>query len=352
MRKKRKNILLLSSSVAIFVAAVIAIFIFRETTNTNVVKIAGTNISENEYTFWLDRNKNSVISKNYGAGETVDWSKINNGKTIAAELIDKAIEEMKEVHIIWDMAAKSKLIDSPTYEAFMSRLKNENNHRSMQLETDEIVYGVQEFDVKQYLAYELNYLVNTMQEDSDWVFSETTDEDLQTFYEEHKESHFSIPPDLSFSYMSIETYGLDEAGKEEVYEDLKNIRASLLTGQTFEDVVSAYPEYEDYFASYSFTSDEVRGSGRSFADEFALLSNMHTGDISEITDMNGVLFLMQCTERVENGYRDFSSTIALVRNEVREIQFEEYLSEMKNEAEVEVLVEDLESFTIQLLEVD
>ena len=150
--------------------------------------INGTQISEEEYIQCMNLVQyNTMVtlrSEKHDVSEDELWTTTyENGKTGYEYLAEQTVEQLKYMHVVYDIAKDKGYIKDATYAGMLDRMEQENQSRSEKIAKGEVVYGLKEYSTEMYQDYELNDLQETYMNDKSNEDMNFTEEEIQEHYD-------------------------------------------------------------------------------------------------------------------------------------------------------------------------
>lgn len=189
MKKGKKKQWMIVLVLAVVVTVAICVGGWKHAQKTAFsLTINGTQISEEEYIQCMKLVKyNAMVtlrSENHNISEDELWTTTyENGKTGYEYLAEQTVEQLKYMHVVYDIAKEKGYIEDATYEGILHRMEQENQSRSEQIENGGVVYGLKEYSTEMYQDYELNDLQETYMNDKSNKDMNFTEEEIQEHYD-------------------------------------------------------------------------------------------------------------------------------------------------------------------------
>mgnify|MGYP001256721387 FL=1 len=341
---KRKNVYI---QLLILVLLILIFIYISSNRDKDILSIGNIKIGEEEYSFWLNRNKNKIISKYFSSDEEIDFNKSLDGKRALDLLYKDTFDEIKKYHQIWEESKSLGLIKGNNFYDFLNRFKKENEERGDKLNNKENIFGLNNFKIDQFLEYESDSLSSSIKKDY-LKDKEISDDEINDFYEENKEYLFKNYPNVNVSYLEVDG---SEINKDiDILEnDLFNIKKKLESGEDFTTILNSYGYLKKYFHIKEFKSQDIEANYRANEGLFSIIFQMKE-NVSEIIQYENIFILVKIDKYEDMGYRDIKE----VKSTIKEILLDEYFTEYWNEKveknEVNILIKDFDKYTINLLE--
>lgn len=135
------------------------------------------------------RSQNKIINTYKVSTNDFDWNKDYGQKKAYQYLLDDFKEEIVYIKTIQQLGIEANIIDDFNYETFLEMLEKENKTRATQIANHEAVYGLKEFNEKQYYDYINNNLFLKVK--TDLIKNEKvtiTEAEIKKSYQDNKAS--------------------------------------------------------------------------------------------------------------------------------------------------------------------
>lgn len=97
-------------------------------------------------------------------------------------------------------------------------------------------------------------------------------------------------------------------------------------------------------------SDQVASYSQAIGDVMELGWDLQPGEDTGLIELNGYLFLIQCTDRVEYDYQSFEQVQSVILSQMRKESYEALLQQTAGSLAVEADLSELETFIVQEME--
>lgn len=215
---------------------------------------------------------------------------INNEEVTVREFMlnydydkEKSIDNLIDNKAFLNILKEYGIIESTSYKAFLSSMKNENKRRLKAKENNEIIYGPVQYSEKQYYEYilsdgraELEFIIEEK-------FKEEINSRVQSIYEADIES-YRIEDAVEGEIISINFVKEDGSVKESDREEAKK-----LAGQIRESIISGSYTYSEnvYFNKYEFKYGNKASDENYKAELKEEALELKVGEVSEVIEFNG-----------------------------------------------------------------
>lgn len=296
------------------------------------LKINGEKIDKEEYVDTMNEQINQVSQYFYEkAGITLKgntWEKEIEGEVPYRVLADQVIEQLKHTAAVFDLAKEKGYIEETGYQALKKRMEEENEARANKIKNGEPVYGLSNFSLKLYKEYSMDAIQKQYCSDLDNEGMKVTDEDRQAYYDQQKDKIFRQNDDITLDFIKIE-YQASEMEEEE-YRNLKE-KMTQLHGQISDkeylfDLVQKEDMLVPYFTHQELLSGDIGAYSRIMGDVLDYAADLKKGEVSQVIDENGALYLIQCADRNVNDYYPLDTVKDNINKSLREANYESILA--------------------------
>lgn len=347
MKKKLK----LPMVIILLSIMVLAVLFFAINSSNLKISISGVKVDEDEYINTMNSKKYEItqyfISK-YGAKITSDfWETEFNGEYPYKMLADSTMDELLVRHSIYQLAEEKGYVDSAEYKDFIKRLNNENKAREEKIKNGIPVYGLSNFTEDLYLEYETDQLQKTYIEDLNNEGMEISLEDATKYYDENKDSLFVKNDDFELSYVKVyyASLGLSEDEVKVIKDRMIEVSKKIDDNNSLSALVENDEILKDYFTHESILSGELSAKAKSIGDVLDIAMDLNKGDVTQVIDENGCLYLVQCINRVEYDYIPYEEVRDNINKAIREERYDNIIASRVDSLEVNSDINKVYNFT-------
>lgn len=244
--KKSRKMTALILILLIVIITTVAVVIMTKERETEAVELAidGSKISEDEFLQAIDTVKYDVTSyfiSQYNADIEGDfWTRDYEGDVPCRKLAEAAVEELRYRYAVYAVAEEKGYLERMSYADKQKYLEQLNEERKAAKEAGEVIYGLVEYSMEQYLDYELNQVEEAYCNDSSNADMEVADEEAGKYYESNgdmiSESGEIIPLDTVRSAVDNEIRQLRYA--EMIEERAESLKVEADEEQLFAFIVN------------------------------------------------------------------------------------------------------------------
>lgn len=348
-----KNKLVYSIFIAITIILVISTMVYSIIFN-NIdldLVIEGSKISNNEYIRAMNSKKYEVTQyfiEKYEAKVTDDfWIKEFQGEYPYKILADKTIEELKRIHGIYEVAKEKGYVDSVEYEDFIMRLNNQNKLREQSIKKGKPIYGLSKYTEDLFLEYETDCIQKAYCNDLSNEGMYISLQDGKEYYNESKDRLFLKNDDFELSYVKVyySVLGLDENKVNEIKNEMLQVSKQINNNNSLEYLCKNNELLKQYFNKKTILSAEVSSMAKVMGDVLDIAINLQSGDVTQVIDQNGCLYLIQCINRVNYDYIPYEEVADNVKKALREERYDNIVAKHAKELDVSSDIQNVYSFT-------
>lgn len=347
MKKKIKLPIIILLSVIV----VLAVFFFVNNNRNLKITISDVKVYEDEYINAMNSKKYEItqyfITK-YGAKITSDfWETEFDGEYPYKMLADSTMDELLVRHSIYQLAKEKGYVDSAEYKDFINRLNNENKAREENVKNGIPVYGLSKFTEELYLEYETDQLQKAYCNDLNNEAMEISLEDATRYYDENKDSLFVKNDDFELVYVKVyyTSLGLSEAEVKEIKDRMIEVSKNINDNNSLSALVENDEILKGYFAHESILSAELSAKAKIMGDVLDIAMDLNKGDVTQVIDENGCLYLVQCINRVNYDYIPYEEVRDNINKVLREERYDNIIASRVNSLEVNSDINKVYSFT-------
>ena len=301
----------------------------------------------------MQQNRSEVVSMYTSQGlstaQTSFWRTEVEGKSPARALLDDTMQELQELAAAYQLAQSCGFGLDGGLGGVTERMETENALRRAKLEAGEHVYGLQSYTLQTYLSYETDWIASQYCSDAAYPGMDISQSQLYEYYQEHLDQYQKYD-DISFSYLKVDLNQLDDDQKQVVQTQAAQLAQEMTQGKELQQQVAAYHALTPYMTHVDILSDQVASYSRAIGDVMELGWDLQPGEDTGLVELNGYLFLVQCTSRVEYDYQPFEQVQSVILSQMRKERYETLLQQTADSLTIEADLTELESFIIQEME--
>ncbi len=195
------------------------------TKEENIFQIEDTDISAEQFGYYISKNRSEVISEYQEDGEAIDeafWEKeTQEGLTVAGQLKEKARQQCLYDQMLLIVAEKKGAADSSSFEDLQEKMENENQERKKKIEGGQVVYGNRSYSMETYMSYYFSNLTAELLKKMENQELKFTDEELREYCASRNRDIYNMEQGQtirSMYGMEYRTYLLEEYIRQRVEE--------------------------------------------------------------------------------------------------------------------------------------
>lgn len=326
-------------------------FLFFKNNSSLKLEISSVKIHDDEYINAMNSKKYDVTQyfiEKYGAKITNEfWEKDFNGEYPYKVLADKTLEELLRIHSIYEIAKEEGYVDSVEYKDFIIRFDDENKKREESRKKGETIYGLSKFTEALFLEYETDKLQKSYCNDLNNEGMKISSDDGRRYYDENKDTLFIKNDDFELSFVKVyyESLGLNE-------EEVKDIKSHMVeVSKKVDDInsllylASKDEKLKDYLSHETILSAELSAKAKVMGDVLDIAIELEKGEITQVLDQNGCLYLIQCINRVSYDYIPYEEVKDNINKVLRENLYDEIVEERARNLTISNDIDNIYKFT-------
>ena len=337
-KRHRKGLFPALCAVGILLAALAAGVWFRAAAFPRL-EAAGFRISEEEYLRVLYQARNDVLSDHAAAGISLtDWSAETALGDPASLVTERALELLQEYYAVATLAVERGYLADAGYEAMLRDMERINAERQAALDAGEIVTGLPQFTVNDYLTYRTSSLKLQFCSDPNNPEYQVRAEEIQTRYEADRDNLYRQPDGLELAFLLAD--GADEALAADFQRALQIGDLSL--------ALEELPHLAAYYQEISVDSGTYSVYSRSHGDVLSWAADLQTGGIG-LFRRDDRLCLIHCLNKTVRQYMPLEDVQSIVVQSIRESRYDGLIAERTERTQVSGDLDALYRFTAEQL---
>lgn len=339
-KSKRFHYMKIITVILIIAAVLIISFMFQMYARSNpVMTINDKPISEEEYDFFLNQNRSLVSSyfhRKYKAHINNDnfWGASFNNEVPKEVLKQETLKDIVRVKVIQELAERYGIADGQSFEKMKMNHTKFNQERIEARGSGEVIYGPTEFGLYEYYSYEHDHLETRLKEVLREKYFNFQDKELLDYFKSMDPSYFhkGYEGEARFFYTEMDHTA---PRSKELLHMFNEIVEKLNTG-----VQVSTDEISERYNLPLFAVNQVIQKGTISKDDPVMLkvvdvfAGLESGEISELTDFDSYIGIVQTIEKKDLGYSEFEDNKELVTRAYLNVKYAELVDEMISAAEV------------------
>ena len=255
------------------------------------------------------------------------WDSSFDGENPAEIITQMVMDELVPIKLQQQMAVKYGILDSCNYSDFLKRLEKENAERKKKKENNEIVYGVTEYSEETYYNDELAKTIISLKE----IWKKELnygDSELMDFYEKVKDIYYRENPTGEVLLYFFPSDKVDKV-------------ASLLEKAKSGQNVDKDIEILEGRCERLIIDENL--SDRYYDMEYpGLLQELSNGnEYSNVLNYGDMIYFAKVKD-IKTGYKSYTDVKANVEKFYIDELYNNYVQELVNEAEKNIINENLD----------
>lgn len=292
-----------------------------------VLYVGDEPVSEEEYRMLAEEYSNQIYMQ-YTTDQvnSEDFWETKIDGTAPWERLDELIrEELVHNYTVRRLGVELSVTEDYTYEDLLAAGEKENDSRSDTMsEEDGVIYGLTEFDEQTYYKYWYSNLetqvVNALINAGDAV----TQDECREYYDANLQE-FSYDLGVSVLYAEI---------PDEAEETALRVRKAMEDADSASEVSEAFEDAAVQELELN-SLDTQEGMSGVYGYRWQVASQLQEGEIFGPYEDNGLLCVMKCTERTENGSLEFEAVKSQIQRYLQVSQAQERIAKEQEETETE-----------------
>lgn len=341
--EKRRQVFYIIPGILIAAVVLVGLYfgIFRKSGTDTVLTIEGQPVTREEYQMVLSSFRSRVQSaySTEEANRDDFWEDSGEGDSPLNEIMDLALQELKENKVIVSMAKANGIDADLDYDTIKSDYEADADVRSDRDSQEQTVYGPDSLSMASYYSYRYTSLRTELEEALKAEYP-VTDDELRSLYDENIDQYtYQTQVSVIVCEMTAETaavYGID-------------VIQAALEESGLDELEERFPEA----GFYELTMNDVdpqEGKSGVYAPRWEAASQMQEGQISGPVQTGDNILVMKCTGRQENGSLDFESVKGILESQYQTAMAERQIEEETETAEIEYKEKELKDAALELLE--
>ncbi len=345
-------------SSVIVAAIVISVLAFFSPTlqHEYVAKVNGESIEEKE--FFRQLNLERAVTANYfkqkyNAEVNGDfWTRDFGGEVPVQYAKERTLKECIRIKVQQTLAKEQGLIEDITYTAFLKKLTEENKARKDAVKNHQVIYGPEQYDENGYFSHMFSNLLNRLKEnllDSEF---KPSDAELREYYEKVKDIYYKKEDTVEFQAISI-SYGKEggaftDAERKEAIERMKEIKARIDKGESFENIAKSNPDGIKV-ETKKVNDDSASAYSKSAPQLFEAVRGIGANQVSDVLDEinQRKVEIIKVIKKEDGGYKAYEEfKDSLLLNYSSE-KYNELLEKRIKEATIEINEKTYRNLQIQ-----
>lgn len=271
-----------------------------------IATIDGVPVTLAEYERAVRRNRPRVLNHFFPQFKTCEtpefWTTSFAGEIPLELLKQTALDESVMVKIRQMIAKDYDVVQDISHKAFLEQLAAENERRAKAIAGQQVVYGPVRYSEDAYFEYYMTRLAAAVKQklEQEERRRATCEQTLWNYYCSCRTELYLNPGyvkvySITVSYLNADRQ-IDPVAQEHTRKRLEQAKARLEWGMPFIEITQDYADQRK-IQELTFYLENDRHNLRSPVARTA--AGLRVGEISEIVEENGSLYLLCCVEKTE-----------------------------------------------------
>lgn len=286
------------------------------------LEVSGFRITEEEYLQAMYRARNDVLSDHAAAGISLtDWRTETALGDPCRLTMERALEILREYYAVSLLAVERGYLADAGYDAMLRDMEDINDKRQEALDAGEIVTGISQFTVNDYLTYRASSIRLQFCNDPGNPEYQVTSQQLQARYEADRDNLYRQPDSMELAFLEIEN------ATDELEQALTALRRKALEKGGLSAALEEFPSLKVYYQEISVYPGNYSIYSRSHGDILACAAELSDGGISQVFRQDEWLCLVQCRQRSVTQYAPLEEVESIVAQSIRESRYDALITE-------------------------
>ena len=290
-----------------------------------VLYVGDEPVSEAEYKMLAEEYSNQIYMK-YTTEQvnSEDFWQTEIDGTTPWELLDELVQqELKYNYTLKDLAVEQSVTEDYTYQELMESGEEENTSRSEKLDSEEgIVYGLTDYDEETYYKYWYSNLetqvINALIEDE----ASVSEDECRAYYEENPGT-FSYETGVTVLYAE---FPYTEDDRQDTETQAWRMEKAMENTDSISELNDAFPDASVQKLALN-SLDTQEGMSGIYSYRWQIASQMSKGDTYGPYEDNGMLCVLKCIDRTDNGSVEFDNVKSQIERYLQVQEAQEIISD-------------------------
>lgn len=313
----------------------LAIYVKR---NKNILQINLKEVSNEEFLYFMNKEMYSVSQKLSKNGKNIDsefWNKEIDGKIPYKELAKETIQSIKKFRAIYENAKKQGYVNNVDFESLKNRMRLENLSRLERIKKGERVYGLSEFSLESYLAYETDSFEKKYLEDTKNEMN-ISQKDILEYYEKNKDIFFKKVDDLKLGFIKVRKEDLSIEKLNSIKIELQKAYRHLEEGNSLKSFVKNSKILKEYFSEEEINSGNYSPMSKNIGDVLELAKNLRESEYTKVIEENETIYLIECQHIKDRGYFSVEESKNYIEKELKEKEYQKLIKSRVENSRIKV----------------
>lgn len=347
---KSRNLLLGIGVISLLLIVLLFVTINRNEERFPRLEVGGHQITDEEYNWAMFAARNAVISAHAAQGiSPIQWE-VETALGLPCDMIARqAVQTLQEYYAVVTLAQERGYLADGSFAGLKAQLEEENRLRSEAMNVGEIFTGLTAYDLEQYISYRADGLRRQFCDDTTNPEMQIPEEEILRRYEADKNRLYVIEDSLELHYLAVDTWGMSNDTLAALKQDLQTLVQKVSAGESLASAVTQMTHLQEYYGELVMDGNQYAMYARGYGDLLAFSADLDTGDVSQVLEPDGGLFLIECVSRTPNGYQSLDAVRSVVLQNLRQERYYALIAERKDLVSVSCDWEALSRYTANKL---
>lgn len=310
-----------------------------------LLEVDGHQIGKEEYSWAMYAARDDILSQHAASGiSPIQWD-VETELGMPYEMVaERAVEILQEFYAVMSLAEERGYLEDGTFAALKAEQEEGNRQREEAIAAGEIITGLSHFDLQQYIDYRISGLRRQFCDDETNPEMTVSESDILQRYEEDKARLYAMEDTLELHYVQISAE--DTAAMEEAVGQLRQAAADC---GSLQEAVAENPQLQEYYQELTLEGENYGSYSRVYEDILAYCESLQTGELSEVICVGSEIYLIECVQRIENGFQPLDSVRSVVKSAIQKSRYDDLIAQRTGEMEAEYDAARLYRYTAEKL---
>lgn len=338
--------------IAIVLIAIAGIIAQKILSDRSLLYIDERKIGEEEYQRAVFQARNNVQTRLAEQGITIESWDMPTDSGIPYEMAaEQAIHILQEYYAVSTLAVQCGYLENADFDELKKELEEENKNRQAEIMAGKVVTGLDHFEIEQYMQYRADQIRQRYCADNKNTDMNISEEELHKQYECDKDIYYTCEDDLKLSYLELDLNLSEFEGYDslQMEQQVQRVRETAISYHSLEKALEEFPNLKPFYKTIDIKGENYASYEKAYAELLAYAGEISSGEITDVINEYEKIYLIFCTDRVNNGYISFEKVSGIVEKTVRERKYDDLIQERIKKQKVKFNEEKLYSYTARQL---
>lgn len=305
------------------------------------LEVDGFRISQEEYLRAMYQARNEVLSDHAAAGISLkDWdtqTPLGDPRRLTAQ---RALELLREYYAVSTLAVERGYLANAGYDAMLKDLEELNAQRQEALASGTVITGLPRFSTDDFLTYRASSIRLQFCNDPENPENQVTQEQILQRYEADRDNLYRQPDSVELAFVTADA---------SLAQDFQALHQKALETGSLAAAMEELPQLQAYFQEISVTPGNYASYARTHSDVLAYSLDLSSGELSQVLNVEGWLYLIECRQRTVHGCVPLEDVQSVVIQSILESRYDALIAQRAEAIEIRGDLEKLYRFTAQQL---